>query len=264
MSAISPAKSVSIKRGVVTINCPGKREAVKALAAKMPLIMLPFLGKPIIAYLLDDLAKKGVGRVRLLVSDRAEAVYAYVGAGEPWGLEVQVEEVEAEAPEEQGFEVLPQIPGIRLWDSYASWAAALARGFQVLTSGHIGMRTVAPGIFVARTAFVSEEAELVAPCWIGPNSHISANAVVGPYSVVEDGAYVDNDSHITCGIVGPRTYVGKSLDVCKSLAWGAQLVSLDDGATINISDTFMLSPIGINAGGFFDHLRMRLISLLIS
>jgi hypothetical protein len=39
---------------------------------------------------------------------------------------------------------------------------------------------------------------------------------------------------------------------------------LDDGATINISDTFMLSPIGINAGGFFDHLRMRLISLLIS
>ena len=229
MSAISPAKSVSIKQGVVTINCPGKREAVKALAAKMPLIMLPFLGKPIIAYLLDDLAKKGVGRVRLLVSDRAEAVYAYVGAGEPWGLEVQVEEVEAEAPEEQGFEVLPQIPGIRLWDSYASWAAALARGFQVLTSVRIGMRTVAPGIFAARTAFVSEKLNWWLPAGSAQFAH-QRQCGGRTYSVVEDGAYVDTDSHITCGIVGPRTYVGKSLDVCKSLAWGAQLVSLDDGA----------------------------------
>ena len=51
--------------------------------------LLPVMNRAVIEYTLDDLARAGVRRVRLVVSSQARQIEALVGSGEKWGLTVQ-------------------------------------------------------------------------------------------------------------------------------------------------------------------------------
>ena len=126
--------------------CPGEREAVRGLAESMPLSNVPILGKPLIEYWLEYLARRGATQVYVLATDRPEQVRTLIQDGTRWGLKVDVlpEVGELELDEarakyqsrtEPGWlaspddahvmDCLPGQPPGRLFTSYADWFAAV-------------------------------------------------------------------------------------------------------------------------------------------
>lgn len=69
---------------------------VAAVAPSVPKALLPVAGEPFAAHQLALLARAGVRRVVYCIGHRGEAIRAFVGSGERWGLEVSyVEDGEA-------------------------------------------------------------------------------------------------------------------------------------------------------------------------
>ena len=127
--------------------CPAERPAVAALSEVGPLAILPALGKPLIAYWIEQLAALEIVKdVRILAADRPEQVRAALGSGSRWGLRIEVvpeqrELTPAEAREKyrvnpsDGWvaaphdvnvvEHFPGLPEQPLFTSYADWVAAV-------------------------------------------------------------------------------------------------------------------------------------------
>jgi hypothetical protein len=265
------------------VICPADRQAVAGLARKQPLVLVPFLGTPVLGHALASLAAAGAKEVRVLAADRPDEVRRYVGMGEAWGLKVEVAADRAEVtvaearaagpgPGASGWlpaphdvwllDRLPQFPAMPLWDSYADWHRALVEGMAQLGLGRVGMREMQPGVWVGLRTRVSQGARLEAPCWVGTQTLIGPEAVIGPGTVLEDGVYVDAGAQVTGSVVGPGTYVGAMTEVRCSLAWGRLLVNFATGSTTEVADAFLLGEVGRGRRGPGGSVLGRLAALV--
>lgn len=66
----------------------GKGVRLNRLTQKTPKPMLPVGGKPIVSYLLERLAKTGVGEVFMNLHHNPEVLRDYCGDGSSWGLRI--------------------------------------------------------------------------------------------------------------------------------------------------------------------------------
>jgi len=264
------------------IICPADRPPLEFLSRSVPLALVPVLGRSLLDLTLAQLATAGANEVLVLAADRPEQVRAAVGRGEAWGIKVEVAaeqrelsvaEVQNKYPvsDPQWIVVLDRLPGPagETFADCAAWFAAVGRSIAHALPDRVGMREFAPGVFVSSTSRLAPSAQLLAPCWVGPQSWIGPNAVIGPNTVVEARAYVDQGAEVVESFVGPETYVGTFTEVRTSLAWGRRLLNWRTGSAIEITDAFLLgelsgrAPSAAHRPGWVGRL-VALVALLVS
>jgi len=249
----------------VILICPSERHELEQLTGNGPLAALPLFGDTALGLWLSHLAARGVKQVKILASDRADQIKGLVGSGEKWGLDVTVhsEAIEPTIPEARkkhkpsdatGFVAEPedvQIVDHLPWDDtypmfadYASWYGACQMILNQIQPGfRVGMRQVAPGVWLGRGSQISATAKLEAPCWVGRGVHVGENAVVGPNVIVEDETYIDDNTELAQSWIGPDTYIGAVTQVRNSLAWGNSLINWMTNSHIVVPDPFLLSSV---------------------
>ena len=70
------------------ILAAGKGTRVRPLTHVMPKPMIPVLGKPVMEYLVEHLARHGVDQIMVNVSHLAQSIEGYFGDGRRWGVEI--------------------------------------------------------------------------------------------------------------------------------------------------------------------------------
>lgn len=211
---------------------------------------------------MEYLAAEKYSEVRILANDRPDQIEEVVGDGSRWGIKIEVlkelkdlDVKEARklhrpvyendwAPEPNDVIIVDHLPGksgLNPFEGYSHWfRAALEWAPQVAKSGRIGLKEMAPGIWVGKKANISSQARLVAPCWIGDHVRIERNAVVGPFAILEDKVVADSACEISQSWVGPDTFVGELTRVENSLAWGSHLINWKTGSHLVVPDSFLM------------------------
>jgi len=241
--------------------CPGERTEVAALSEYMPLSNLPILGKPLLEYWMEHLAQRGVRHVDVLATDRPEQVRSLLGEGRRWGIQVvvlpEIRELtiseahrrysDASSPGGELISLvdhLPDRPEIPLFDGYAAWIAACESELpRAAAANRLGVREVKPGVWVGLRACISPGAELRAPCWIGEDVFVGNKTVIGPMTILEQGAFAERGAEIAHSVIGPDTFVGENTELKNSIAFGDTLVNWKLDSAVKISDAFLLSSI---------------------
>jgi hypothetical protein len=241
--------------------CPADRPAVAHLAESRPLAVAPLLGQSVLEYWIETLAARGARRITILATDRPNQVRALVTDGARWGVQLEVvpqsrelSVAEARAryrpaneadwlPEDDVvlMDYLPGQPDKPLFESYASWFAALQAWMpHAVTPARIGAREIHPGVWVGLHAQISASAQLHPPCWIGEHTLVGPGTVVGPNAILDDRVIVEVGARVTESIVGPETFVGEMTSVHQSLAQGPTLVNWESGSCLRVPDAFLL------------------------
>jgi hypothetical protein len=245
--------------------CPSDRPAVPNLSALGPLATLPILGDCIVNHWIEHLAAKGAKEIKILMPRGCEAVQEVVVDGARWGVQVTFascgrEPTTAEAVsflnsrEAPGWlpapldvvlmNYLPARPDLPLFESYASWFAALIGWIpNALTPTRIRIGQASPGIWIGKRASVASTAQLIAPCWIGDHAIIGEGSIVGPEAIVEDRCVVDEKAKVSRSWVGPDTFVGPMTSVAHSLAWGPILTDWKSDSSLRVPDPFLLASL---------------------
>jgi hypothetical protein len=245
--------------------CPSKRPAVPHLMASGPLATLPVLGATLASHWIEDLAARGANQIQVICADDDDLVRAAVGGGSQWGVRVEVIARTVEPTQEDAssryhpvgeagwlpsphdvvpMSHLPGCPDKPLFESYASWYAALLAWMpRALTPTRVRIAQIRPGVWVGSRARVSPTAELIAPCWIGDQVSVGAGAVVGPGAIVEDRAVIGEKARVAHSWIGPDTFVGALTSVANSLAWGSTLIDWRTDSALHVPDPFLLSSL---------------------
>ncbi len=70
------------------ILAAGKGTRVRPLTQIMPKPMIPILGKPVMEYLIEHLARHGFNQIMVNISHLASSIEGYFGDGRRWGVEI--------------------------------------------------------------------------------------------------------------------------------------------------------------------------------
>ena len=245
--------------------CPAERPGVARLAEAAPLALLPILGRPLVEYWLDHLVALGAKQVLLLCSDRPEQVRQVIGAGERWGLAVEVlpERCEltvaearqkhrrssetwlAEPHDAQLADRLPDLPDRALFTNYRTFFETLIDWTPLAGAcPRLGLRQFAPGIWSGCHTRIAKDAQLIAPCWLGDFVSVGPEAVIGPMTILEDKVMIDAGAEVSNSLISPETYVGEMTEIHHSIALNNTLIDWRDGSTVVVPDAFLLS--GLN------------------
>jgi hypothetical protein len=245
--------------------CPSDRPAVPNLSAHGPLATLPILGDCVVNHWVEHLASLGAKEIDILVPRGSDAVREAVEDGARWGVRVNFTSCGREPTLDEAvsslksrvapgwlpapFDVvlmnhLPARPDLPLFESYASWFAALIGWLpNALTPTRIRIGEAAPGVWIGKRSHVAPTARLIAPCWIGDHVTVGAGAFVGPEAVVEDRCVVDEMARVSHSWVGPDTFVGPMTAVAHSLAWGPILTDWKSDSSLRVPDPFLMASL---------------------
>ena len=221
------------------------RPAVPQLADEGPLVATPILGacagEPLARAHLALLAHT----VKLIVADRPGQVQAIVGNGARWGLKIELIEVNVEptpaeaaaryrpagetgwlpAPCRRRALILSQATALPLFESYASWFAALLAWMpQAVTPARV--RAVSsPSRHLGRTARPNfADGQVNRPLDRRP-VFVEPRAIEQAGAIVEDRAVVERDTCVTQSWIGADAHVGQMTSVAHSLAAGSMLTN---------------------------------------
>ncbi|MCP4008377.1 MAG: NTP transferase domain-containing protein, partial [Proteobacteria bacterium] len=70
------------------ILAAGKGTRVQPLTYRLPKPMIPVIGKPVMEYLIEELAKHGFNEIMINVSHQAHRIEEYFGDGRRWGVDI--------------------------------------------------------------------------------------------------------------------------------------------------------------------------------
>jgi len=70
------------------ILAAGKGTRVRPLTYELPKPMIPIIGKPVMEYLIEELARHGFDEIMVNVSHLPEKIEGYFSSGERWGVEI--------------------------------------------------------------------------------------------------------------------------------------------------------------------------------
>ena len=236
--------------------CPEHRPASAAFHSMLPLALMPVLGRTLIELHLLDLAANGAKKVLILAADRPEMIRRAVGNGAAWGLEIELIPTRMEMTPEDAVvhyggkrrctvRIIDTLPdGSPLWPS-------TAETFNILTSqldrqnmaGSLTMREVKPQVWISTKARMADGVVVNGPIWIGPHATVRKGAKIGPRTVIEAHAFVDELATIRESWIGPATYLGAATDVSKALIWGRTITHWDDGSQFEPNDSMMLADL---------------------
>jgi lipopolysaccharide/colanic/teichoic acid biosynthesis glycosyltransferase len=251
-----------------------------------PLALMPILGRTLLDHTLGHLAREGFSQVVILSSDRPEMIRECVGNGATWGLKTEVVATSHEMSIEEAelqfaarFETRPQVvmmdrlPGdspSQLWRThYENFQLLLQSLASPTVAGSLTMREVSPGIWISTKARICSISDLKAPVWIGPHATVKAGARIGPSTIIEHGAFIDNEVHLENTWIGSHSYVGPGMNLNQSFAWGDGLLNWQNASFMEVQDSFMLQDISRRNGtgsraAFWERLAALVLLLLAS
>ena len=232
------------------------------LAEEAPFAVVPIFGECLVFYWLEHIASLGAREVIVVAADRPEQIHAAIGGGERWGIKIEMvslhsEPTRAEALAQFGagtdaeslnplheavvMDHLPGSPDSPLFESYASWFAALREWMpRALTAGRVRISEVRPGVWVGNGARIDATAKLNAPCWVGDHATVGSGAIVGPNAILEGRVVLGEGARVTHSVVGPDTLVGRLTAVIRSLATGSILINWQSDSILRVPDSFLL------------------------
>ena len=70
------------------ILAAGKGTRVRPLTYELPKPMIPILGKPVMEYLIEELARYGITEIMINISHLPDKIESYFGDGRRWGVEI--------------------------------------------------------------------------------------------------------------------------------------------------------------------------------
>jgi NDP-sugar pyrophosphorylase family protein len=239
---------------------PSHRQGVRLLADIVPLSSVQFLGQSLIEYWLSHLAISGTKEAIVLVESPGLRARRVIGDGARWGLKAEVFEEPSELRPEQalskfigagsleeardGMTVVDHFPEDArhpLFTSYADCFAALLNWMpRAKMPDRVGLREVQPGVWVNLPCHVSSRARLKPPCWVGKHVFAGAGAVIGPDTVLEEGAFIEAQAEVSHSWVGPDTLVGRGTRLANSIAIGSRLINYQTESLAVVPDPFVL------------------------
>jgi len=126
---------------------------------------------------------------------------------------------------------------------------------------------VKPGVWIAQGSEIERSARLVAPVYLGRHSKVADQCLITRGSNVESNSQVDYGTVIEDSTVLANTYVGIGLDLSHSIVQGDNLVHVQHGVRLKISDPVVLRPIRDNRvragvdGSFWANLEVRNVAM---
>lgn len=109
-------------------------------------------------------------------------------------------------------------------------------------------RDLALGLHVARRASVQPKSLKQGVAYVGANSRVHAQAELLGEVVIGEEVLVDRAATIRDSVILPRTYVGELVEVRNAIVAGNQLIRVDTGARLTISEAFLLGQLGARQG----------------
>lgn len=100
---------------------------------------------------------------------------------------------------------------------------------------------IKPGIWYARGARVSSDAQLTGPVLIGPDCRVFAGAKIGPRTVLGQAVIVEREAAVTESSVAPHTIVGEAARIRGVHADAQGIVNFRDGSRSSVSDNLVLA-----------------------
>jgi hypothetical protein len=105
-------------------------------------------------------------------------------------------------------------------------------------------RELAVGLIAGRRAQVQPRSLRAGRAYVGDNSRVHASAELRGGVVVARDVIVDRDAILTDSVILPHSYVGERVEVTNAIISGNQLIRVDSGAVLQITDAFLLSELG--------------------
>jgi hypothetical protein len=246
--------------------CPQERTDARFLSQSRPFAALSAFGRPLVVHWLEHVRSLGATHVKILASDRPEAIRTLVGNGSRWNLTVEVIAESAELTIEEArsrhcdadakdylaqpsdvslVDHFPGLPEHPLFNNYASWfnglRALLTRGGPAVEDG---MQEMKPGVWISPRARVAANVQFHAPCWIGAHAIISGGATIGPMAVIEDRVIVESGVEIANSSVAPETFIGRMTELKTSMADGSILMNWRTASCTRVPDAFLMCSLG--------------------
>jgi GTP:adenosylcobinamide-phosphate guanylyltransferase len=104
-------------------------------------------------------------------------------------------------------------------------------------------RTKAIGLTTCRGSRVSPKSLERGIAFVGPGARVHASARLEGEVVVGQGAIVDKGARLYNAVVMPWTYVGEMLSVRNAIVRSSELICVDTGAVVSITDAFLLADL---------------------
>lgn len=261
--------------------CPDQRLELSELLAGLPLVLQPYLGKPLLDHALTGLVGLGYEKVIVYASDRPAQIREYVSDAAAWGMSINVVSCAREKTREQIrddceledesdiflLDRLPQAPDAMILQSVETWHQSREMLMPKLLPNQIGVIERSRGVWVGLKAKVAASAVIEPPVWIGHHVVVQDGAKIGPMACIESHSIIDRDGEVVNSTVNERTYVGQMTYLHKSIAHGGELVNWEKGVRVKVVDHFLLSRLDVprrSASGLWGRLAALLCMILTS
>ena len=216
---------------------------------RLPFVLWPVCGKPLLAYWLDEAVRRQVPSVEIEAVDRPHLIRAWLDRRDLWSRSIVVKSQAGKATAPGllmdglpgGNPVpTPQSGGALLshWLDLQKQALALrARGLIHLDA------EIQPGVWIGPGAKVSPTAQLIAPCWIGSYARIGENCRLGPEAYIGHSSFLDNDVEVQSAAVCADTYVGSHTSLHRMVVQGGLLLDVAKEVAVEVAESFVLSDL---------------------
>jgi len=136
------------------------------------------------------------------------------------------------------------------WSDVGSFAEYRRAQSAVLNDQVSGLvlpyRHASPGVWIGHGTSIHPKAQIIPPVLIGDNCQVRADAVIGPETVLGNQVIVDESATVSGSTILEGTYVGRLVNVEKSVVNRNCLINVPADASVFVADRFLLGEVGAN------------------
>jgi NDP-sugar pyrophosphorylase family protein len=250
-------------------------EPPAAVLAQLPVVSEPtlflrgdMLRTPVLGEFLAQAAGREAEAMQAVLSGHSSGIGLYPPAADDFTA-VHWPDLAAGSVLASGAAVdFPEACAFRL-ESFANYhqanlAAAAGRLAGLLLPG----RQTALGLTQGRNSQVSPRSLKVGVAFVGTGCRIHATAELSGEVVICDDVIIDAHARLTDTVVLPNSYVGELVDLRNAIVRGNDLIRVDSGVHLHLTDAFLLADLQkISLGHTFTpslHKLAGLVLLLLS
>jgi hypothetical protein len=245
----SEVESAPVPTGVWKLVAPDYAELDSLWRNRLPFVLWPVCGKPLLTYWLDEAVRLQVESVEIVALDRPHLIRAWLDHRDMWSRSIVVKS-QVYADGVPGH-LMDTLPGCAVTATPRDGAALLLHWLdlqkQALALRDQGLihldAEVQPGVWIGPGAQVPSSAQLTAPCWIGSYVRIGENCRLGPEAYIGHSSFLDTDVEVREAAVCSDTYVGSHTSLCRMVVQGGLLLDVAKGVAVEVAESFVLSDL---------------------
>jgi hypothetical protein len=124
-------------------------------------------------------------------------------------------------------------------------------------------REIEPGIWLSRGTVIHPTAKIIPPVFIGYDCQLFERVEIGPNAILESNSVIDKNTKVKESLICKLSYVGRHLEVERSIIDRNILINTKYGTVVNLKDDFILGELPARVGVFpFYNLLERFVALI--